>query len=231
LWPPITTWPLVWASSAALRGQPGSIWVKVNSASLRMFERNGRRPGAGRGDLVGGNVVADLEQRRRLDPLRQFREVGQRGDVGPLDQFLGGGFRCRRRRLQHRGVHHCAFGQRQRRVVQAQLRGESARIGDRTGERRCRRGLRRAQPDRVVFRAGAAGEVAGKVRSELRPVAGACPIPMHPMQPAWWIRTPAAIRSNVAPIRVRSEKISRDEGLTSKPTASWVWRPATIAAA
>ena len=75
------------------------------------------------------------------------------------------------------------------------------------------------------------GKLRGKVRSELRPVAGACPIPMHPMQPAWWIRTPAAIRSNVAPIRVRSEKISRDEGLTSKPTASWVWRPATIAAA
>ena len=35
------------------------------------------------------------------------------------------------------------------------------------------------------------GKLRGKVRRLLRPIAGAWPMPMHPMQPVWWIRAPA----------------------------------------
>ncbi len=69
------------------------------------------------------------------------------------------------------------------------------------------------------------------VRSELWPTAGAWPMPMQPMQPAWWMRAPAITSSAVAPIRVRSVRISREVGLTSKLTDGEVCRPATIAAA
>lgn len=69
------------------------------------------------------------------------------------------------------------------------------------------------------------------VRSELRPVAGAWPMPMQPMQPAWWMRAPLMTSSVVAPILVRSVRISREVGLTSKLTSGEVWRPCTMAAA
>lgn len=75
------------------------------------------------------------------------------------------------------------------------------------------------------------GKLRGKVRSELRPLAGAWPMPMQPRHPAWWMRAPAAISWRVAPIFVRSCRISREVGLTSKLTVSLVWRCATIAAA
>lgn len=74
------------------------------------------------------------------------------------------------------------------------------------------------------------GKLRGTVRSELWPTAGACPIPMHPRHPVWWRRAPAARSVKVAPIRVRSSKISRDDGLTSTLTESFVWRPSSIAA-
>ena len=45
-------------------------------------------------------------------------------------------------------------------------------------------------------------------------------MPMHPMQPAWWMRAPAAIRSSVPPPLVRSARISREVGLTSKLDAA-----------
>src|SRR6266702_5580603 len=34
------------------------------------------------------------------------------------------------------------------------------------------------------------GKLRGTVRRLFRPIAGACPMPMHPRQPAWWIRAP-----------------------------------------
>ena len=76
-----------------------------------------QRPGTGRGDLVGGHVIADLEQHRCLDSLSQLREGGQRGDVGPLDQLLDQRLFRRQRRFEHRGVHRRPLGQRQRRVA------------------------------------------------------------------------------------------------------------------
>jgi hypothetical protein len=51
------------------------------------------------------------------------------------------------------------------------------------------------------------------------------------MHPAWWIRAPPITRLVVAPILVRSARISRDVGLMSKLTCGAVCRPATIAAA
>jgi len=75
------------------------------------------------------------------------------------------------------------------------------------------------------------GKLRGTVRSESALVAGAWPMPMQPLQPVWCSRAPAPMRSKVAPIRVRSEKIWRDDGFTSKLTASLVWWPFTIAAA
>ena len=75
------------------------------------------------------------------------------------------------------------------------------------------------------------GKLRGMVRSELCSVAGACPIPMHPMQPAWCSRAPLLINDVVAPILVRSSRISREVGLTSKLTSGEVCRPSTIAAA
>ncbi len=49
------------------------------------------------------------------------------------------------------------------------------------------------------------GKFLGMVRNEFRPVAGACPMPMQPTHPDWWMRAPAVTRSSVAPMRVRSE--------------------------
>ena len=43
------------------------------------------------------------------------------------------------------------------------------------------------------------------------------------------MRAPAAISEVVPPQRVRSARIGRDVGLTSKLTPWWVWRPSTIA--
>jgi len=54
---------------------------------------------------------------------------------------------------------------------------------------------------------------------------------MQPRQPDWCSRAPAATRSNVAPIRVRSCRICREVGFTSNDTAGSVCRPLTIAAA
>ncbi len=68
------------------------------------------------------------------------------------------------------------------------------------------------------------------VRRLLRPIAGACPMPMQPMQPVWWMRAPACTRSAVAPIRVRSTRICRDVGFTSSDTRGSTWRPFTMAA-
>ena len=66
------------------------------------------------------------------------------------------------------------------------------------------------------------GKFRGMVRRLLRPTAGACPMPMQPMQPDWWIRPPARMSSNVHPPFVRSSRISRDEGLMSSDTRSLV---------
>ena len=74
------------------------------------------------------------------------------------------------------------------------------------------------------------GKLRGTVRRLLRPIAGACPMPMHPMQPAWWIRAPDWIRLSVPPIAVRSARICREVGLTSIDTCGWAWRPPVIAA-
>ena len=35
------------------------------------------------------------------------------------------------------------------------------------------------------------GKFRGTVRRLSLPVAGACPMPMQPLQPAWWMRAPA----------------------------------------
>ena len=56
-------------------------------------------------------------------------------------------------------------------------------------------------------------------------------MPMQPMQPDWWMRAPAEIRAVVPPQRVRSARIGREVGLTSKLTPWWVWRPSTMRAA
>ena len=62
------------------------------------------------------------------------------------------------------------------------------------------------------------GKLRGTVRRLFRPNAGACPMPMHPMQPAWWIRAPYLIRLSEAPIAVRSARICREVGFTSMDT-------------
>ena len=74
------------------------------------------------------------------------------------------------------------------------------------------------------------GKFRGMVRRELRPVAGACPIPMQPMQPDWWIRAPAATREVSQPPVIRSASTSREVGLMSRDTPGAAWRPSRISA-
>jgi len=62
------------------------------------------------------------------------------------------------------------------------------------------------------------GKLRGTVRRLLRPIAGAWPMPMQPMHPAWWIRAPDWIRLSVPPSVVRSARICREVGLTSTDT-------------
>src|SRR5699024_2956669 len=64
------------------------------------------------------------------------------------------------------------------------------------------------------------GKLRGMVRKLLRPTAGACPIPIHPIHPDWCMRAPELIRLKVQPPLVRSMRISRDVGLISKDTWS-----------
>ena len=50
----------------------------------------------------------------------------------------------------------------------------------------------------------------------MRPVAGACPIPMQPLQPDWWIRPPAWMSRFSRPISERFSRIWREVGTEVK---------------
>ena len=77
------------------------------------------------------------------------------------------------------------------------------------------------------------GKLRGTVRRLLRPEAGACPMPMQPLQPAWCSRAPAWTRSFNSPSAIRFSRSWRELGLTSKDTRSTAsmsyapWRKAT----
>jgi hypothetical protein len=70
------------------------------------------------------------------------------------------------------------------------------------------------------------GKLRGVVRREITSVAGAWPIPMQPLQPAWWIRPPEVTRWYRCPSRIRSARIDLDDGLTSNDTSGWMRSPA-----
>ena len=116
----------------------------------------------GRGDVVGGDVVADREQHRHLEGVGERVELRQPGDVRALDQLLVLRLLRGRRLLEH-VRDDGGLGQVQVAPGEAELLGELAGVGDLAGQRAGGRGLRRAQPDLVVLAgAGAAGEVAGE---------------------------------------------------------------------
>jgi hypothetical protein len=76
------------AAVGELRGPARVIGVDGDEGELGEFgdvRAVRQRPGTGWGDLIGGHVVADLEQYWRLDPRWQLWELRQRGDVGPFD--------------------------------------------------------------------------------------------------------------------------------------------------
>ena len=72
------------------------------------------------------------------------------------------------------------------------------------------------------------GKLRGIVLRLMVFVAGACPIPMHPMHPDWWRRAPAAIKGPRAPISIKFSNTCRDEGLTSKEISGETAFPFTI---
>ena len=78
-----------------------TITVKANSASLGCSSETAA-PGTGRGDIVSGHVVADLEQ-HRLPPSAQPAPGNRaaRRCWAPY-QLLAQRFLLRQRRLQHR---------------------------------------------------------------------------------------------------------------------------------
>lgn len=63
------------------------------------------------------------------------------------------------------------------------------------------------------------GKFRGVVRSELVSLAGACPIPMQPLQPAWCSRAPPLTRWARSPEAMSSESTARAEGLMSNETS------------
>ena len=64
-----------------------SIGAKANRLIAGMLLRNGSTCAPAGQDLVGGDVVADLEQHRPDDCLGERLEVGQRGDVRALHEL------------------------------------------------------------------------------------------------------------------------------------------------
>ena len=76
------------------------------------------------------------------------------------------------------------------------------------------------------------GKLRGVVRSEITSVAGAWPMPMQPLQPAWWMRAPSVTRLYRCPSLMRSARIEREVGLMSKLTSGWTgWSTAPMMAA
>ena len=75
------------------------------------------------------------------------------------------------------------------------------------------------------------GKLRGVVRSEFRPIAGACPMPMQPLHPVWCMRAPAATSAPRRPSLISICSTCRDVGFTSKETPGGTVRPRTISAA
>jgi hypothetical protein len=55
-------------------------------------------------------------------------------------------------------------------------------------------------------------------------------MPMHPLQPAWWIRAPARTSADRKPPSMRVSSICREVAFTSNETPAATWRPATMSA-
>jgi len=111
--------------------------------------------GSGGHDLVGGDVVADLEQDLQIDVIGQRFEVRQGRDVRSFDELDRPGFLWIQRWDEHLAVRGVLLGQPHLGIVNVEI----ARIGDLPGQCGSGRGLRRAQPHGVLVGAGPAGEV------------------------------------------------------------------------
>ena len=119
----------------------------------------------------------------------QRLEVRERRDVRALDEldvsrpFVG-------RRHEHRGVDRTSRSAA-RSAGRACPRSRGSVITPVSADAAAVSGLHRyTWSSRVPDRPG---KLRGTVRRLMRSVAGAWPIPMQPMQPAWWMRAPAAM--------------------------------------
>ncbi len=74
------------------------------------------------------------------------------------------------------------------------------------------------------------GKLRGVVRSEFCPIAGACPMPMQPLQPAWWRRAPAVTSAPRRPSSVSTRSDRREVGLMSSETREGTVCPRRISA-
>ena len=159
--------------------------------------------GPGGHDLVGRDVVAERQQHRTGNTIRQRLELRQRDDVRPLLELH---IAPVDRGHEHLGVHVAAGGRFVARVGNAEVAG----VGDHAGEGGGGRGLGAAEVDLVLFRPRAPGEVARERAQARLARRGSLPHPDAPV--AAGLVEPGATGDQVEEptlTRQRLERLSR----------------------
>jgi hypothetical protein len=162
--------PLVVRGIDRLEGEPGD---------LRDVAAIGQGPRPRRQDLVRRDVVPHLDEHRAAEGAGQRIEVAQRFDVGPFSSGTrspgaAGGSSIATSILILPGSRKAGYGiPRPRGSVMRPASAEAAAVS----------GLQRYTWSSFVPERP--GKFRGTVRRLIRPLAGAGPIPMQPLQPVW----------------------------------------------
>ena len=157
---------------ARAHGQVASIALEANPADRLRVAAEGQRARSGRQDLVGRDVVADLEQHRQDQVLPAS---GTNREASRCSALSPGGPPAPR--APGRGATSIAGQARPLRVARraGNSMAQRARIGDDARERRRGRRLRADEIDLVLAVPLRPGKLRGTVRRLMRSVAGRLP--------------------------------------------------------